>query len=120
MFVTKYLSIFSCLIAVAAAAECYGPDRIRSFNGAGSSALSSLSWDGNNRRCTFASGPNGSVCKACYRTSGQPKRFGEAKGNIQDQCLSGTPSYTQGYWEADGLRVCFDCVNSPNCNGQTM
>ncbi|KAK6540375.1 hypothetical protein TWF694_009176 [Orbilia ellipsospora] len=115
MLSLKYLAVLPFLIKFGAAANCYSLDSSRIYNSAATTALNNLSWNGGNRRCVYTGS-----CKACYRTSGQPARFNEAKGNIQDQCLAGSKTYGQGYWEADGLRVCFDCVNSGNCNDTSM
>ncbi|KAK6544153.1 hypothetical protein TWF694_000860 [Orbilia ellipsospora] len=119
MVAIKYLSILPFLFSLAAAADCYDEDRSRSSSGLANWALGTLKWDGKDRRCTYATGGH-VTCKACYRTQGQPRRFIEAAENIRGQCLGGGTTYEQGYWEADGLRVCFDCANSGHCNDKDM
>ncbi|KAK6538484.1 hypothetical protein TWF694_010067 [Orbilia ellipsospora] len=120
MVAIKYLSILPFLVSLGAAAECYSGDNGRSVTETARQAFTRLYWNGQDRYCTYANGRDGKSCKACYRTQGKPRRFFEAYYNIAQQCINGELPYKQGYWEADGLRVCYDCENSGNCNDTTM
>ncbi|KAF3908163.1 hypothetical protein AA313_de0200636 [Arthrobotrys entomopaga] len=116
MIALKYLSILPFVIGLTAAANCYTPDTTRLSSILATDVFNELTYNSNfNRKCVSSGS-----CVACYRAPGSNYRFDEAKNNIKSQCLGSGTTYKQGYWEASGLRVCYDCVNSGNCNSTNM